>query len=199
MRTTKKRLEPYPTKAENQAAHCHIFPYELAVVLSSVVHLSPLLTPSALLDRATSLELDVLLVDDETASKPWTVRIWKLAVRVVIYQRVRGVGALHPVVQSLASDLVREFGRYDPRFSSVEKSLAFPLFLAGTVSLREGERDLVRALWGTLKPERGWDEPRALLERVWAEMDGTGRTVQWVRSLRFSLSRDPLRSLPSRD
>lgn len=162
-----------------------LFPFEIAVVLSQVCHLQAArLLPADVETEAGALELMLVLVDEGRASRPWVIHLWKLAARALVYQRLRRVGPLHPVLQSVGADLVREFGcRYPPGESAVEKSLALPLFLAGSLALGQADRDVVRTRWATLKPERGWQEPLALLERVWSEMDATGDSVRWVRAV----------------
>jgi hypothetical protein len=171
----------YATAAENEAAHLVIFPYELAVVLSQICHLQvATLSPAETEAEMAAMELDILLVNEDRAPRPWIIRIWKLAVRALFYQRIRRVGPLHPVLQAIGADLTHEFGRYKPGESAIEKSLALPLFLTGSLAISRSDRDAVQARWATLKPERGWQEPIALLRRMWAEMDETGDSIRWV-------------------
>lgn len=176
-------------------AHVVAFPYEIAVVLSHICHTPAELSAAARTAETATTDIDLMLIDESMSNRPTAVRIWKLAARALLYQRVRRVGALHPVLRAVSTDLQREFSAYGgPPASAFEKALALPLFLAGTLAISQADRDAVEAHWATLRPERGWREPIALLRRLWAEVDETGDTVRWVRSPRPFLAR-LLRSL----
>lgn len=180
------RLSLYPSPEQNLAAHFGIFPYDLGVCLSQICHLAPASFPGERDVDAAQLDSAILAVDenDHDGTPLLSVSVWKLATRALLHQQVRGLGPLHPILKIVAADLVNAFRIGYPWTEAVppvvNKLLAFPLFVTGALALQESERQLVLALWATLSPERGFAEPLALLQRVWAEMDETGDGVRWV-------------------
>jgi hypothetical protein len=100
--------------------------------------------------------------------------IWSRAGLLVLYQRLRGAGALHPVVKAMAWDILLNL---EPK--PCLKAQVFPLFLAGTVSFLQTQRDAIRSRW-VKAPEKGFEESFQFLQALWNEMDETGQTVDWL-------------------
>jgi len=57
--------------------------------------------------------------------------------------------------------------------------LACPWFLAGTVAVSDTDRDVCRQGLLDCGPEKVWEDDLVVLERVWREMDRTGRAEDW--------------------
>ena len=100
--------------------------------------------------------------------------VWSRAVMIILHQRLRGIGMLHPTIRSLAWEILLEL---EPK--PCLKHALFPLFLAGTVSIFQSQRTAVKARW-VRAPEKGFDDGYSFLQILWDEMDRTGNTVDWL-------------------
>ena len=142
-------------------------PLPLHDILHHVCILSPL---SADPTTLASLEQSIRdLFDDPDVSF-----VWSRASLIILYQRLHKVAALHPVIRTMSWDILLAL---DPR--PCLKAEVFPLFLAGTTALLPSQRDAVRLRW-VCAPEKGFEESLGFLNDLWAEMDCTGNTIDWL-------------------
>lgn len=57
--------------------------------------------------------------------------------------------------------------------------IALPAFLAAALSIDEADRKKAMAFMIKPGPERVWLDNIALVEKVWEEIDESGRMVEW--------------------
>jgi hypothetical protein len=156
-------MQAFPDTVDGIA---YTMPLPLQEILHEVVSAVPH-SPDALL---SGFETRIRALFTHNSVPP----IWSRAALVVLYQRLRGAGALHPVVRATSWDILLHL---DPQ--PCLKVQVFPLFIAGTVAFLQTQRDAVNLRW-VHAPEKGFEEGLKFLESLWAEMDRTGRTVDWL-------------------
>ncbi|WVR04527.1 hypothetical protein IAU60_001531 [Kwoniella sp. DSM 27419] len=119
---------------------------------------------------------------DSTALISRTIagELWRLAALVLLYQSVHRVGGLHPVLLA-ARDQILSLLDSITRLPSGDLwgFIALPAFLAACLSISANDRK--RSMQHMLRPgpERLWLDNVALVEKVWEEVDETGRLPDW--------------------
>jgi hypothetical protein len=104
--------------------------------------------------------------------------------RDALIQSVHRVGTLHPVLRRAQVEIL---SLLDAIVSLPNGDLwgfiALPAFLTATLSVTESDRK--RAMQHMVRPgpERMWLDNIALVEKIWEEVDTTGKSVDWYDKL----------------
>ena len=144
--------------------------YTMPLVLQEITHAIIVASVTGQQIDFAAMEARIrALFDDEKIPK-----VWSRAVLIILYQRLKRAGPLHPAIRAMAWEILLEL---EP--GPCRKHEVFPLFLAGAVAMLEVQRKAVRTRW-VRAPEHGFEEAQAFLQLLWNEMDETGYAVDWL-------------------
>ncbi|WVQ74125.1 hypothetical protein IAR50_003716 [Cryptococcus sp. DSM 104548] len=110
--------------------------------------------------------------------------IWRLTCLVLLYQSVHRVGGLHPTLRHAQSEILSLLDALAPLpRGDLASSTALPAFLAATLSISKQDRE--RAMRHLLRsgPEKVWLDNVAVVEKVWEEVDESGRLPDWCEKM----------------
>lgn len=106
--------------------------------------------------------------------------LWRISALVLLYQSVHRVGSLHPVLRRARVELLTLLASVTQLPNGdLWGFIALPSFLAATLSVDEADRERAMTFLVRAGPERVWLDNIALVEKVWEEMDESGRNVDW--------------------
>ncbi|WVQ97929.1 hypothetical protein IAU59_005048 [Kwoniella sp. CBS 9459] len=119
---------------------------------------------------------------DPTALVSRTIagELWRLTALVLLYQSVHRVGSLHPVLRQAQKQILSLLDSVTKLPSGdLWGFIALPAFLAACLSLDDHDRK--RSMQHVMRPgpERVWLDNMTLVEKVWEEVDETGRLPDW--------------------
>ncbi|WVF69879.1 hypothetical protein IAT40_004662 [Kwoniella sp. CBS 6097] len=119
---------------------------------------------------------------DPTALVSRTIagELWRLTALVLLYQSVHRVGSLHPVLRQAQKQILSLLDSVTKLPSGdLWGFIALPAFLAACLSVEDHDRK--RSMQHVMRPgpERVWLDNMTLVEKVWEEVDETGRLPDW--------------------
>ncbi|OCF42363.1 hypothetical protein I317_03869 [Kwoniella heveanensis CBS 569] len=119
---------------------------------------------------------------DPTALVSRTIagELWRLTALVLLYQSVHRVGSLHPVLRQAQKQILSLLDSVTKLPSGdLWGFIALPAFLAACLSIEDHDRK--RSMQHVMRPgpERVWLDNMTLVEKVWEEVDETGRLPDW--------------------
>jgi hypothetical protein len=167
-------------------------PDAIVILLAEIANLcadSAALPPERVTERAG--ELEALLrgwtpvpspgVDASALiSRTIAGELWRFSALVLLYQSVHRVGPLHPVLRRARIEILTLLASVTQLPNGdLWGFIALPSFLAATLSVDEADRERAMTFLVRAGPERVWLDNIALVEKVWEEMDETGRAVDW--------------------
>ncbi|KAK8846865.1 hypothetical protein IAR55_005955 [Kwoniella newhampshirensis] len=106
--------------------------------------------------------------------------LWRLSALILLYQSVHRVGGLHPVIRKSQKEILSLLDSISQLPNGdLFGFIALPAFLAATLSLTEADRNRSMKHLTRPGPERVWLDNIALVEKLWEEVDETGRLPDW--------------------
>nr|XP_031858163.1 uncharacterized protein CI109_006405 [Kwoniella shandongensis]KAA5525235.1 hypothetical protein CI109_006405 [Kwoniella shandongensis] len=106
--------------------------------------------------------------------------LWRLSALILLYQSVHRVGGLHPVLRKSQKEILSLLDSVSQLPNGdLFGFIALPAFLAATLSITEADR--ARSIKHLTRPgpERVWLDNIALVEKLWEEVDETGKLPDW--------------------
>lgn len=169
-------------------------PDPIVILLSEIVNLCAdqhhgLTSPTDVKARAAALEAklrawtptpNAAVEPTALVSRMITGELWRLCCLVLLYQSVHRVGGLHPVLRRAHNEILTLLGSVTQLPNGdLWGFIALPAFLAAALSIDEADRKKAMAFMIKPGPERVWLDNIALVEKVWEEIDESGRMVEW--------------------
>lgn len=184
-----------PLTSEDETWSTYLgLPDAIVILLAEIANLcadgcTASLPREAVLKRASELEaalrgwtpVPALGVDASALiSRTIAGELWRISALVLLYQSVHRVGPLHPVLRRARAELLTLLASVTQLPNGdLWGFIALPSFLAATLTVDEADRERAMTFLVRAGPERVWLDNIALVEKVWEEMDETGRAVDW--------------------
>lgn len=185
---------PLTTEDETWSTYLGL-PDAIVILLAEITNLcadvcTNSLSPAAIKERADELEAALRawtptppamgVEASALISRTIAGELWRLSALVLLYQSVHRVGALHPVLRRAQAEILTLLASVTQLPNGdLWGFIALPSFLAATLSVAEADRQRAMTFLVRAGPERVWLDNIALVEKVWEEMDETGRAVDW--------------------